>query len=51
MAVQEAHLELTNDLSTESFIKALCQLKSRWGHVQVIPSDNGPNFVGAASKL
>ena len=51
MTVRAIHLELTNDLSTDSFIMALRRFKSRRGHVQVIRSDNGTNFVGAASEL
>ena len=51
MTVRAVHLELTNDLSTDSFIMALRRFKSRRGHVQVIRSDNGTNFVGAASEL
>ena len=38
------HLELTNDLSTDSFIVALRRIKSRRGHVQVIRSDNDTIF-------
>ena len=51
MTVRAVHLELTNDLSTDLFIMALCRFKSRRGHVQVTGSDNGANFVGAASEL
>ena len=51
MTVRAIHLELTNDLSTDSFIMAPRRFKSRRGHVQVIRSDNGTNFVGAASEL
>ena len=51
MTVRAIHLELTNDLSTDSFIMAVRRFKSRRGHVQVIRSDNGTNFVGAASEL
>ena len=42
MTVRATHLELTDDLSTDSFIMALRRFKSRRGqHVQVIRSDNG----------
>ena len=51
MAVRAVHLELSNDLSTDSFIMTLRPFKSRRGHVQVILSGNGTNFVGAASEL
>ena len=51
MTVRAVHLELTNDLSTDLFIMALCRFKSRREHVQVTGSDNGANFVGAASEL
>ena len=51
MTVRAVHLELSNDLSTDSFIMTLRPFKSRRGHVQVILSGNSTNFVGAASEL
>ena len=51
MTAQAVHHELTNDLSTDSFAMALHQFKSCWGHIQVIRSDSGTKFVGAASEL
>ena len=48
MTVQTVHLELTNDLSNDSFVMALHPFKSRQGHVQAIRSHNGKNFVSAA---
>jgi len=40
------HLELSFDLSTETFLLALTQFTSRRGPVIKIHSDNGTKFVG-----
>ena len=45
------HLELTGDLSTASFILSLRRFISRRGHVEIMKSDNGTNFVRAATEL
>ena len=45
------HLKLADNLTTESFILALNQFIARRGHVKVITSDNGSNFIGAESEL
>ena len=50
MTVQAVHLELTNDLSSESFIMTLRRFKLR-GACPSIRSDNGTSFVDAASEL
>ena len=45
------HIELLDDLSTDSFINALrCFIAIR-GAVQSIQSDQGTNFIGAANEL
>lgn len=45
------HLELSSDLSTETFLLALTRFTSRRGPVSEIHSDNGTNFVGASRLL
>ena len=51
MLTQTVHLELAGDMSTDSFILALRRFKSRRGHPESIPIDNGSNFVGAEREL
>ena len=41
------HIEIANDLSTESFINAVLRFVARRGPPSVIYSDNGTNFRGA----
>ncbi|XP_022168866.1 uncharacterized protein LOC111032737 [Myzus persicae] len=45
------HLELSSDLSTETFLLALTRFTYRRGPVNEIHSDNGTNFVGASRLL
>lgn len=45
------HLELVEDLTTNSFIAALRRFMSRRGKPKDIFSDNGTNFVGAHREL
>lgn len=45
------HLELVTSLSTEAFIAAFRRFVSRRGKPQTVYSDNGKNFVGAATEL
>ncbi|XP_026816274.1 uncharacterized protein LOC113555881 [Rhopalosiphum maidis] len=49
MTTKALHLELASDLSTETFLMALCRFISRRGLIQEIHSDCGTNFVGAAN--
>ncbi|XP_059049504.1 uncharacterized protein LOC131844595 [Achroia grisella] len=45
------HLELTESLSTNSFLMALRRFIARRGRVKIIYTDNGTNFLGAANLL
>lgn len=47
LAVRAVHIELVNDLTTDSFLNALKRFISRRGKPSDIYSDNGLNFVGA----
>ncbi|XP_011169927.2 uncharacterized protein LOC105202932 [Solenopsis invicta] len=51
MAVKAVHIELVEDLTTDSFIAALKRFVARRGKVKNIYSDNGTNFVGADRVL
>uniref|UniRef100_A0A1B6EB86 Integrase catalytic domain-containing protein n=2 Tax=Clastoptera arizonana TaxID=38151 RepID=A0A1B6EB86_9HEMI len=50
-STKAVHLELVEDLTTESFIAALRRFISRRGKPRNIFSDNGTNFVGACHEL
>jgi len=45
------HIEVCNDLSTDSFILALRRFMGRRGNVRIMRSDNGTDFVGAKNEL
>lgn len=51
MNTKAIHLELSSDLSTETFLLALTRFVSRRGPIKEIHSDNGTNFVGASRLL
>ena len=51
LAVKAVHLELVSDLTTEAFIGTLRRFVARRGKPNIIWSDNGTNFVGAAREL
>ena len=51
LAVRAVHIEVTNSLSTDSFINALRRFISRRGPVRTMRSDNGTNLVGAEREL
>ncbi|XP_018362699.1 PREDICTED: uncharacterized protein LOC108760890, partial [Trachymyrmex cornetzi] len=51
MVVKAVHIELVEDLTTDSFIAALKRFMARRGKVRNIYSDNGKNFVGADRAL
>ena len=45
------HLEVTNDISTDSFIQSLRRFLARRGPAESLRSDNGKNFVGADNEF
>ena len=51
LCTRAAHIELVGNLSTDTFILALCRFTSRRGHPKNIFSDNGNNFTGAQREL
>jgi len=51
MSSRAIHLEVTSDLSTDTFIKALCRFLARRGPDSQISCDNGKNFEGARNEL
>jgi len=51
MTTKASHLEVASDLSSETFLMALCRFISRRGLVEQIHSDCGTNFKGAANLL
>ncbi|GFT68630.1 integrase catalytic domain-containing protein [Trichonephila clavipes] len=51
LATKAVHIEAVGDLTTDSFIAALCSFSARRGAPRHIYSDNGTNFVGVCRKL
>lgn len=51
MATRATHLEISQDLSADSFISAVDRLTSRRGLCSLLYCDNGTNFVGANRLL
>ena len=51
LSSRAVHIEVTSNLTTDSFIQALRRLINRRGNVRMIRSDNGTNFVGASIEL
>ncbi|XP_067933186.1 uncharacterized protein [Watersipora subatra] len=51
MSSRAVHLQLLNDMSTDSFINALQSFIAIRGSVRQIRCDQGTNFVGAMSEL
>jgi len=51
MSTRCVHIELVGDLTSDKFILALRRFISRRGHVKIIMSDNGTNFVGAKNEI
>ena len=51
LAVRAVHIEVAENLSGDSFLCALRRFVARRGHVKVLRSDKGTNFVGASREL
>ena len=51
MTTRAVHLEISNDLSTDSFILSLKRFIARRVQVKRLMSDNGTNFIGAEREL
>ena len=51
MTTGAVHLEISNDLSADSFILLLKQSIARWGQVERVVSDDGTDFIGAEREL
>ncbi|XP_072932542.1 uncharacterized protein [Epargyreus clarus] len=51
MATRAIHLEVVTDLTTEGFLQAFKRFVARRGNCSQLWSDNGTNFVGAATEL
>ena len=51
LGIRAVHIEVADNLSTDSFICALRRLLSRRGPIKHIRSDRGTNFVGAKREL
>ena len=51
MTTQALHLELVTDLTAARFLLALRRFMSLYGTPKYIRSDNGSNFVGAATEI
>ena len=45
------HIELSSDLSTDSFILSLRRFLVRKGHAIIMQSDNGTNFIEAVKEI
>ena len=51
LTMRAVHIEISKDLSTDSFVNALRRFICRRGTPRRIYSDNGTNFVGANKEL
>ena len=51
LATRAVHLEITNGLSTDSFLNAFYRMASRRGLPDEVYSDNGTNSIGADREL
>ena len=51
LSSRAVHLEVVQNMVTDSFIQALRRFIARRGNIRLIRCDNGTNFVGAKSEL
>ena len=51
LVTRAVHLEIVEEMSTSSFINALRRFIAIRGHVSVLRSDRGTNFVGTVNEL
>ena len=51
LSIRAVHIEVAEDLSSDSFLCALLRFKSRRIHVKSLRSDQGTNFVAASKEL
>ena len=51
MTIRAIHLEVVEDLAADSVLRAIRRFMARRGHVRLLQSDNGTNFVGARREL
>ena len=51
LAIRSVHIEVSHDLSTDSFIQAFTRFVSRRGPPTQVYSDNGTNFKGAEAEI
>ena len=51
LTMRASHLEVADNLTTESFILALSRFIARRGHVKIVTSDNGSNSIGSEYEL
>ena len=49
--VRAIHLEVSNSLTTDSFLNAYCRFFGRRGPMRQLQSDQGTNFIGAMNGL
>ena len=51
LSSRAVYIEVTHDMTTDSFIMSFRRLIRHRGHVQMIRTDNGTNFVGVSAEL
>ena len=51
LSSRAVYVEVSHDMTTDSFIMCLRRFFGRWGHVWMIRTDNGTNFIGASVEL
>ena len=51
MSNRAMHLEVVQNMETDSFIQALRRFIARRGNIRQIRCDNGTNLIGAKSEL